>query len=269
MPDSVEMPAPVSTTMRSAASTQPRTCSIKVSSFIGVSLSASADRCDGARESAPKCHASTRHRACRDASRAAACCSAARRRRIGVGCTTLRADRAPWQTRLRNDTIALLGEVHDNAALHRLRTDAAAQRVPAGLAARGRDGAVRHRSAGRSGPSPGESGRAMSQYLIEQASGPRSGWTWPNYEAVLALVLEHGLELHAGNLSRGQAARVVREGHGCGLLDSAAPRARSRRRARRRLAAGAGARDRRRPLRRTAAATCCPPWRARSSPAMR
>ena len=41
----------------------------------------------------------------------------------GIGCTLLRADRldSAWTARLRGDTIALLGEVHDNPVLHRLR----------------------------------------------------------------------------------------------------------------------------------------------------
>ena len=131
---------------------------------------------------------------------------------IGVGCSTLRADRVPWQTRLRNDTIALLGEVHDNATLHWLRTDALLQAFQQGW----RPAVVMEQfdtdrqadldRARRERP------RDVS-YLIEQASGTRSGWTWSNYEAVLALVLQHGLELHAGNLSREQAARVVREDH--------------------------------------------------------
>ena len=131
---------------------------------------------------------------------------------IGAGCTTLRTDPAAWQTRLCNDTIALLGEVHDNAALHDLRTDDLRRACQQGW----RPAVVMEQfdtdrqadldRARRERPTDVE-------YLIEQASGPRSGWTWSNYQGVLAIVLEQGLELHAGNLSRGQAARVVREGH--------------------------------------------------------
>ncbi len=130
---------------------------------------------------------------------------------IGAGCMTLRTDPAAWQTRLCNDTIALLGEVHDNAALHDLRTDDLRRACQQGW----RPAVVMEQfdtdrqadlyRARRERPTD-------VAYLIEQASGPRSGWTWSNYQGVLSIVFEHGLELHAGNLSRGQAARVVREG---------------------------------------------------------
>jgi len=131
---------------------------------------------------------------------------------IGAGCSTLRMDRTAWQARLRADTIALLGEVHDNPTLHRLRTDALRRACEQGW----RPAIVMEQF---DTDRQADLDRARRErpldvpYLIDQASGPRSGWTWPSYEGVLALAFEFDLALHAGNLSRGQAARVVREGY--------------------------------------------------------
>ena len=132
---------------------------------------------------------------------------------LGAGCTVLRVDRATWPARLRGDTIALLGEVHDNAALHRLRTEALRRACEDGW----RPAVVMEQFDTDRQADLDRSRRERPrdvQYLIEQSAGPRSGWTWPDYEPVIALVLEFELALYAGNLSRGQAARVVREGYG-------------------------------------------------------
>ena len=40
--------------------------------------------------------------------------------------------RPPWENQLRGDTIALLGEVHDNAGHHRMRLDALRRAFDAG-----------------------------------------------------------------------------------------------------------------------------------------
>jgi uncharacterized iron-regulated protein len=43
--------------------------------------------------------------------------------------------------------------------------------------------------------------------------GPRSTWHWPFYLPIIQLALEHDLPLVAGNLSRADASRVVRQGY--------------------------------------------------------
>ncbi|HSB98550.1 MAG TPA: hypothetical protein VLE45_01465, partial [Burkholderiaceae bacterium] len=39
-----------------------------------------------------------------------------------AGCASPTAAPAPWESRLRGESLVLLGEVHDNAQQHRLRT---------------------------------------------------------------------------------------------------------------------------------------------------
>jgi len=131
---------------------------------------------------------------------------------IGAGCSALRVDRPRWPARLRGDTIALLGEVHDNAVLHQSRAETLRRACEDGW----RPAVVMEQFDTDRQADLDRSRRERPrdvQYLVEQASGPRSGWTWPDYEPVIALVLEFELALHAGNLSRGQAARIVRDGY--------------------------------------------------------
>lgn len=127
-----------------------------------------------------------------------------------VGCTALAApESAAWETRLRGNTIALLGEVHDNAELHRLRTAVLRRALRAGW----RPAVVmeqfdvdRQTDIDRArSERPGD-----AAHLIKLAGATR-GWDWRHYEPMLALVLEHKLPLHAGNLPRAVASRLVRE----------------------------------------------------------
>ena len=132
----------------------------------------------------------------------------------GTGCTLPRTDRvdSAWTARLRGDTVALLGEVHDNPVLHRLRAGALQRACTDGW----RPAVVMEQFDTDRQADLDRARRERPrdvQHLVEQAAGARSGWTWPDYEPVLALVLEYDLALHAGNLSRAQAARIVREGY--------------------------------------------------------
>lgn len=125
------------------------------------------------------------------------------------------ADEA-WEGRLQGRTIALLGEVHDNAALHRLRTESLQRALAAGwrpaivmeqFDLERQDDLERSR----------REHRRDTQRLIEAAGGEHSGWKWAYYQPVLALALAHDLPLLAGNLSRQDAARVMREGAAAAL----------------------------------------------------
>ncbi len=49
-----------------------------------------------------------------------------------------------------------------------------------------------------------------ADYLIAQAGG--GGWQWPLYRPVVALALQYNLPLLAANLSRADAAKIVRGG---------------------------------------------------------
>jgi uncharacterized iron-regulated protein len=131
-----------------------------------------------------------------------------------AGCALIRADRvdAAWTARLQGDTVALLGEVHDNPLLHRLRADALRRACADGW----RPAVVMEQFDTDRQADLDRARRERPRdvhHLVEQASGERSGWTWPDYEPVLALVLERELPLYAGNLSRAQAARIVRDGY--------------------------------------------------------
>ncbi len=149
----------------------------------------------------------------------------ARRRRFAsaaLGCLTLPGLGAcalalapppsqPWEARLRSDTVALLGEVHDNAEHHRVRTALLRRAFDSGW----RPAVVmeqfdidRQADIERS---RGERPRDAS-HLIARAGATR-GWDWPAYEPLIQLVLQFELPLFAGNLPRTLAARLTREGH--------------------------------------------------------
>jgi len=128
------------------------------------------------------------------------------------GCASRTATVAPWQKRLRGDTVALLGEVHDNAEDHRLRAHALRDAVAAGW----RPAVVmeqfdldRQQDIERSRQERPRDAR----HLIEAASPPHSGWEWSYYEPVIAMVLDYDLPLWAGNLPRAEAGRIVKEGY--------------------------------------------------------
>jgi uncharacterized iron-regulated protein len=123
----------------------------------------------------------------------------------------------PWEPRLAGDAVVLLGEVHDNAAQHRLRLDLLRRAFAAGWRPAiameqfdiGRQADIER--ARRERPRD-------AQYLIEQAgtrsAQPGAGWNWDFYRPYVALALEHDVPLLAANLSTADARRIVREGWG-------------------------------------------------------
>lgn len=124
-----------------------------------------------------------------------------------------RPDPVPaWARRLDGDTVALLGEVHDNAALHGLRLAGLRQAIEAGwrpLVAMeqfdtDRQADIDH--ARRERP-------LDADHLIARAtSGQPGGWDWRHYRPLVELALAHGLPLVAANLPRAQARLLVRGG---------------------------------------------------------
>jgi uncharacterized iron-regulated protein len=117
-----------------------------------------------------------------------------------------------WERQLAGDRILLLREVHDNAAQHRLRL-AVLQRAldrgwrPAIVMEQldiGRQGDIER--ARRERPDD-------PQHVIDLAGAGNTGWNWHFYRPYIALALQHRLPLLAGNLSRADAEKVVRNGY--------------------------------------------------------
>lgn len=122
-----------------------------------------------------------------------------------------------WESRLSGATIALLGEVHDNAEQHRLRFELLRRAVAAGwrpVVAMEQFDVERQADIERARRERPRDAR----YLIEQASPaptrPGAGWNWDFYRPVVALALEHDLPLVAANLSAADTRRIVRGGLG-------------------------------------------------------
>lgn len=106
--------------------------------------------------------------------------------------------------------VVLLGEVHDNAAQHKLRLTALRQ-----LAANGARPAIAFEQFDREHQSDIERARrerpADVDYLIAQAKG-NPGWDWDYYRPFVALAFEYDLPIIAANLSNGKASQVAMDG---------------------------------------------------------
>jgi uncharacterized iron-regulated protein len=128
---------------------------------------------------------------------------------LSSGCAASMRPPEPWEGRLQGATVALLGEVHDNAEQHRLRASILRRACSAGW----RPAVVmeqfdidrqadidRARRERASDPA----------YLVAQAGASR-GWDWKYYEPLIAIALQFELPLFAGNLPRPLAARLIRD----------------------------------------------------------
>ena len=111
--------------------------------------------------------------------------------------------------------VLLLGEVHDNAAGHAARAALLRKQVEAGwrpaIAMEQFDTAMQPAldAAMRECRDPG--------CVIARAAPGKAGWTWAYYEPVIALALQYKLPLYAANLSRADAAKVVKDGFAAAL----------------------------------------------------
>ncbi len=107
-----------------------------------------------------------------------------------------------------NPQVLLLGEVHDNAQGHKLRYELLRQRVEAGW----RPAIVMEQFDRENQDLVDKAlkGCADAQCVIQVAGGAR--WDWQLYYPVIQLALTYHLPLVAGNLSRADASRVVRDG---------------------------------------------------------
>jgi len=102
----------------------------------------------------------------------------------------------------------LLGEVHDNPQGHKLRYELLRRRVEAGW----RPAIVMEQfdRENQGKLDQAMKGCADAQCVIQVAGGAR--WDWQLYYPVIQLALTWQLPLVAGNLSRDDASRVVRDG---------------------------------------------------------
>ncbi|MDE2396595.1 MAG: ChaN family lipoprotein [Burkholderiales bacterium] len=131
-----------------------------------------------------------------------------------IGCAT---PPQPWESRLSGNTLALLGEVHDNAAQHRLRLDLLRRALGRGwrpAIAMEQFDIGRQRDIERARRERPHDAR----YLIERATAttpggkPGAGWDWAFYEPYVALALAYDLPLLAANLPEADTRRIVHEG---------------------------------------------------------
>jgi uncharacterized iron-regulated protein len=126
-----------------------------------------------------------------------------------VGCGVLARDPEPWEARLGGGTIALLGEVHDNAEHHRRREIILRRACDAGwrpVVVMEQFDIDRQADIDRA-----RRERAVDAAHLIALAGAQRGWDWKYYEPLIAIVLQFDLPLLAGNLPRPVAARLVRE----------------------------------------------------------
>lgn len=112
-------------------------------------------------------------------------------------------------------TVLLIGETHDNARGHQERLALLRTRVEAGWRpAIAMEQFDRERQA--------DLDRAMADCdtpacVAAAAATEKAGWDWKHYEPVIALALQYELPVLAANLSRADAAKVMKDGFGAAL----------------------------------------------------
>lgn len=117
---------------------------------------------------------------------------------------------APLADRLGKPGAVLLGEVHDNAAIHAFRLAALREALARGwrpaLAFEQFDVARQADIERARAEKPGD-----ADYLIAQAAPAGKGWNWDFYKPLVALALQYDLPIVAANFSRQQAGELVRQ----------------------------------------------------------
>ncbi len=121
----------------------------------------------------------------------------------------------PWESRLAGNTIVLLGEVHDNAAQHRLRLDLLRRAFAAGW----RPAIVmeqfdveRQADIDRARREQARNAEHLIDQATPRAARPGAGWNWDFYKPYVALALEYDVPLLAANLASADTRRIVRGG---------------------------------------------------------
>lgn len=111
--------------------------------------------------------------------------------------------------------VLLLGEVHDNLAGHRARADLLRGRLEAGW--RPVIAMEQFDTDQQSALDAAMRDCADAECVVARIAPAKSSWTWAYYTPVIALAMQYRLPLRAANLSRGDAARVVKGGFAAGL----------------------------------------------------
>ena len=112
---------------------------------------------------------------------------------------------------LQDHDIVVLGEVHDNAAQHRLRFEALRRLVEGGA----RPALAFEQFDRQRQPDIDRARRARPRdagHVIELAKS--GAWEWKHYQPFVQLALDHDLPIVAANLSRQEAMQVMRDGYG-------------------------------------------------------
>jgi uncharacterized iron-regulated protein len=126
--------------------------------------------------------------------------------------------------------VVLLGEVHDNAAQHRLRLQAFEALLASGarpvLAMEQLDREVQpalDALLARQPAPDAEAVIALTRVPATAAAAAMGAWNWDHYRPFIALALKHRLPIVAANVSRTQARQVMREGLAATGFDPAVP----------------------------------------------
>jgi len=140
-------------------------------------------------------------------------------------CGAVDPDSGPflWEDRLRGDAIVLLGEVHDNPVMQRLRLEVLRRAFEAGWRP-----AIAMEQFDREQQVDIERARMErpldADYLIDKAARQHgksmNGWNWEYYRPYVALALQYGVPLLAANLSRHDAQKIIELGYSAVFDDS-------------------------------------------------
>ena len=133
-----------------------------------------------------------------------------------IGCAAAPLPADAWQSRLRGDTVLILGEVHDNAEQHRLRLEVLHRAFAEGWRpAIAMEQFDRDRQDGIEQARLERPGNA--QHVIDRAATPvtvaRTGWNWDFYRPFVELALHYDVPLVAANLSNADTSRIVKDGY--------------------------------------------------------
>ncbi|MGQ5521832.1 ChaN family lipoprotein [Chitinimonas sp. PSY-7] len=135
-----------------------------------------------------------------------------------IGCAHAPNIPGPLSKALSGPHAVLLGEVHDNAAVHAFRLAALRESLEAGWRP-----AIALEQFDREKQTVLDQIRATPPVdvdrLIAEAAPFGKGWNWDYYRPVLALAIKYNLPIVAANLSRANAAKVAKQGFAAALSD--------------------------------------------------
>lgn len=111
--------------------------------------------------------------------------------------------------------VLALGEVHDNAAGHAARADMLRAKLVTGW--RPAIAMEQFDTDQQAALDTAMHECADAACVIAKVAPAKSSWTWEYYTPVIALALQYKLPLYAANLSRSEAAKVVKDGFAAAL----------------------------------------------------